>query len=114
MATSTIHTRETAERCLAFFKKHIHPDTQLIGSFGKGAEISLKDIDLYIPDYLPADWHTNKDIHIIVRSTNLKRMLHRKLHPSHVEITDWPGIFLHETVLFGNIDIFFDISEFDY
>jgi hypothetical protein len=94
-----LHTKKDAEYCLWYIKKHIFPNARLIGSFGKGAESSMKDIDIHIIDAKPINRN--------------KQMFFDLLDAKGVEDTDWGGWFFHDTI-FGNVDVFFDISEFDY
>ena len=42
-----------------------------------------------------------------------KRKISKLLDAKRVESTDWGGWFFYDTV-FGNVDVFFDISKFDY
>ena len=96
-----LHTKKDAEYCLWYICKHIYPKARLIGSFGKGAETSMKDIDIHI--MMDKKKPTDRD----------KRIFTKMLDAKSVEETDWGGWFFHDTA-FGNVDIFFDVSEFDY
>ncbi len=91
------HTRKDAEYCLWYFKKHINENAELIGSFGKGAEFSEKDIDIYIHE----------------GNLEMKNQIMELIDAKDVELTDWGGLFFYESI-FGNVDVFFDISDFDY
>lgn len=94
-----VHTKKDAEYCLWYIRKHIFPRAKLIGSLGKGAEVSLNDIDIYVPK----SNRTNKN----------KKIFTGLLDAKEVVDTDWGGWFFYDTP-FGNVDIFFDITEFDY
>lgn len=96
-----IHTKKDAEYCLWYFKKHIYANCELIGSFGKGTDQSLNDIDIY--------FNMNGKKPIEKYKTKFAKML----NATSVDDTDWGGWFFHNTV-FGNVDVFFDITEFDY
>jgi hypothetical protein len=93
-----LHTRKDAEYCIWYIKKKISSKAVLIGSFGKGSESSMNDIDIYIE---------------IDKNDINKQVLLELLDAKSVDDTDWGGWFFHGTI-FGNVDIFFDISEFNY
>lgn len=93
-----IHTRKDAEMLLLMLRE-ISPNAMLIGSFGRGAESSEHDIDIYLPDK--------------VKSLMLNQILVLLLDPKKVENTDWDGWYFHDTS-YGDVDIFFSIEDFDY
>ena len=101
------HTLKDAKYCLWYIRKYICKDAKLIGSFGKGALESQKDIDIYLPNFFP------KGINSGMRATKLREKIRMLTESESVEVTDWGGWFYHSTV-FGNVDIFFDINQFDY
>ncbi len=92
-----LHTKKDAEYCLWYFKKYIHEDSKLIGSFAEGKETSDHDIDIFIP--------------YKIRKPNLrdKSKFYEILDAKKVEDTDWGGWFFYDTP-FGNVDVFFDIT----
>lgn len=102
-----MHTKKDAEYCLWYIKKYVCSEAKLIGSFSKGANHSEKDIDIYLPNFFPVGIN-NK-----MRANKLKNKIALLLDCLEVENTDWGGWFFHKTI-FGNVDIFFDISNFDY
>lgn len=102
-----VHSKKDADYCLWYIKKHICFDAVLIGSFSKGALYSNKDIDIYLPKFLPTG------IDINYRTNKLKAKLIYLLDAESVELTDWGGWFFHNTI-FGNVDVFFNIDDFDY
>lgn len=105
-----LHTKKDAEYCLWYFKKHMWPDAKLIGSLGRGCSESKNDIDIYIPDYVESKPIT---IRSGMRKVKMKNKILTLLDAHSYESTDWGGYFLHNTI-FGNIDVFFDIKNFDY
>lgn len=98
------HSVESAESLVNFLKEKIpHNDFKLIGSLSKGKDVSENDID----------------VHIILGENSsknffLKLILKNHLEPESIENTDWGGWFFHKTKVYGNVDFFFDVSEFDY
>lgn len=102
-----LHTKKDAEYCLWYIRRNICKDAKLIGAFGKGAEESKKDIDIYLPNFFP------KGIAVWMRAIKLRNKISFLLEAESVEVTDWGGWFFHNTV-FGNVDVFFDITEFDH
>ena len=108
-----LHTKKDAEYCLWYFKKYICAEAKLIGAFGKGAEQSQKDIDIYLPNFFPPAWHDSNSDGTKMRAWKLKEKIKNLLDAREVETTDWNGWFYYDTV-FGNVDVFFDITEFDY
>jgi hypothetical protein len=86
-----------AEECLHRLRKEFR-NAELIGSLGKGATQSSHDIDILLRGVEPSE--------------QLQWTLLEMLGASSVEDTDWGGWYFHDTV-YGDIDIFFDDSEFD-
>lgn len=101
------HTKKDAAYCLWYFRKHICSKAELIGSFGKGVLESKKDIDIYLPNFFP------KGIAVKMRAEKLRTKIRLLIDAESVEITDWGGWFFHDSI-FGNVDVFFDTSNFDY
>ncbi len=97
--TNKLHTIKDAQYCLWYFRKYVDSEAKLIGSFGKGKTESMKDIDIFLPNSSPHE--------------SLKKTIKSDIEADSVEITDWDGWFFHNSV-FGNVDVFFDISEFDH
>lgn len=108
-----LHTKKDAEYCLWCIKKYICADAKLIGSFGKGAEQSEKDIDIYLPNFFPPAWHDSKAEGTKMRAWKTREKIKHLIEAEKVEITDWGGWFYTNSI-FGNVDIFFDITQFDY
>ena len=102
-----IHTRKDAEYCLWYIKKYVCKDAKLIGGFGKGAEQSKKDIDIFLPNFFP------QGVCKEMRAAKLRSRISFLLDAERVETTDWGGWFYHNTI-FGNVDIFFNIDDLDY
>jgi predicted nucleotidyltransferase len=94
-----LHTIAEAENVIRLIKNHISDKAILIGGFGKGKETSEHDIDILIPD--------------IEFNIELKNKLFKLLNAESVEDTDWGGWYFNNTD-FGDIDIFYTTSEFDY
>ena len=99
-------TFKTANLCLWYFKKHISKQSVLIGSFGKGHQ-SKHDIDVYIPNLFPKGYSAG------MRRVKFKNKLQSLLDPSEIIDTDWGGMYCKGTP-FGDVDVFFDISKFDF
>lgn len=95
-----IHTRQMASDAIEKLWKHGFCHIMLIGSLGKGADTSEHDIDILIPHYK--------------KSKILKQKLEKILKPKgKIELTDWGGYYFNDTI-YGNVDIFFSIQDFDY
>jgi hypothetical protein len=94
-----LHTKTDAENVINLIKKNISDEAVLIGGFGKGKKTSEHDIDILIPDRKFND--------------ELKNKLFNLLNAESVEDTDWGGWYFNNTN-FGDIDIFYTTSEFDY
>lgn len=92
------HTKFTANLLMAYMHTYVSGYAELIGSFGKGADESDNDIDVYLP---------------IEKNDTIKEMMAKQLMAKEVEDTDWGGWFFHDT-LFGNVDVFFSIEDFDH
>jgi tRNA nucleotidyltransferase (CCA-adding enzyme) len=67
---------------------------KLIGSLGKGSDISEHDIDILIP-ISENEWNEG----------SRRKAIHLLGGCSSWEVTDWGGWFLHDTP-FGEVDIF--------
>lgn len=91
--------KKEAELCLWYVRKWIYEKAELIGSFGKGAETSTHDIDIHVQRK--------------IGETRDKVRMKKLLDADSVEDTDWGGWYFHNTP-FGDVDIFFDTSKFDY
>lgn len=102
-----IITIQDANLCLWYFKKHISKKSTLIGSFGKGAESSSHDIDIFIPELFP------KGVSAGMRRVKFTNKLKALLDPTAIEDTDWGGMYLYDTP-FGDIYVFFDTSKFEF
>lgn len=102
------HTEKDAIYCLWYFRKHIWKNAVLIGGFGKGKKKSDHDIDIYLPGMLNRKTETANSMLRIKTGKKISLLLDAKKYES----TDWGGWFFYNTV-FGNVDVFFDISEFD-
>lgn len=102
-----LHTEKDAQYCLWYIRKYICEDAKIVGSFSKGAKQSMKDIDIYLPNFFP------KGIAVWMRAIKLRNKISFLLEAESVEVTDWGGWFFHNTA-FGNVDIFFDVNNFDY
>lgn len=89
-----IHTLKQANDLLDLLKP-IDGQVYLIGSVAENNPgISEHDIDIVMPG---------------IKLTNtLEAQLCNLLQPIKVSYTDWGGIFMHQTKLFGNVDIFFE------
>lgn len=101
-----LHTKKDAEYCLWYFKKHICKDAVLIGAFAKEKIESEHDIDIYLPNMFKkgfANW---------MRRIKYGKKIQNAIDAEKYESTDWGGYFFHNSI-FGNVDVFFDISEFD-
>lgn len=94
-----IHTKLQAECLLHLLNKTISDKIKLIGSFGRGTEMSEHDIDVYIP---------NKR-----KTINLKHKLIHLLDAREVVDTDWGGWYFYDT-FYGDVDVFFTTKDFDY
>jgi hypothetical protein len=64
-------TKTDANYCLWFFKKFVCKKAILIGSFGKGADSSQKDIDIHLPNFFP------KGINVKMRAWKLRNKIKR-------------------------------------
>lgn len=91
------YTEEDGVAVVLLLHEYGFQNCELIGSLSREG-VSNNDIDIYIPNGSLAD----KEV--------LKNIL---MTSGVVEETDWGGIFFTDTQ-FGNVDIFFDKSEFDY
>ncbi len=94
-----IHNKKNAKLVLDIIQKYVSKKSILIGSFGRNIKLSKHDIDILIP---------NQKFDIV-----LKRKLTKLFTPSSIENTDWGGWYLNDTI-FGDIDIFPSIEDFDY
>lgn len=92
-----IHTPQLAEKLLSLLKE-IDSEARLLGSLAEGKS-SSHDIDVLFPS--------------VNRTPELKETLTAALVPERVVETDWEGFYFFNTI-FGDVDIFFDTSEFTY
>lgn len=93
-----IHTLHMANDVINLLHISGFTDAKLIGSFGKGNIESNHDIDVLLNEQ---------------KTEELENKLKNLFRPTHIEYTDWGGIYYHNTQ-FGNIDIFFSTKKFDY
>jgi hypothetical protein len=95
------HTQEMAGRLQYIVYRVISKDSKIIGKLGRGNEntISYHDIDLLLPGM-----KVNK---------KLIDDLSKILKPRDYELTDWGGVFFHDTK-FGDVDVFFNTKDFTY
>lgn len=93
------HTKKDADYLLQLMKIFITKKAVLIGSFGKGAEMSNHDIDILLPNFK--------------KTKRLKEKLTILLLAKEIEDTDWGGWYFKNT-FFGDVDVFFNTKEFDY
>ena len=100
-------TQREANLCLWYFKKHIDSGAQLVGSFGKGICVSNHDIDIYLPSVIKEGFDVG------MRKVKMRNKIEHMLDAKKVEATDWGGYYFHDTP-FGDVDTFFDISQFDH
>lgn len=98
--TRRTHTQGDARDVMYLIKATgLDRDARIIGSLGRGAETSEKDIDILLPN--------------CSLTRELLDALDGLFECERAEMTDWGGIFLHNT-LFGNLDFFFTTEDFDY
>lgn len=102
-----LHTKKDAEYCVWYFKKHVCSGATLVGSFGKNKTESNHDIDIYLPNMLKKGFDNG------MRKIKYRDKIKGLIDAKSVEATDWGGYFFHDSK-FGNVDVFFDISKFDY
>lgn len=91
------HTLQQAKDLKSLLKQALGIECVIIGSLGRDKTESNNDIDIHI---------INRD-----KVRRFKKLLKDLLEPESIEDTDWGGWYFNKTKEFGNVDIFFDISE---
>ncbi len=100
------YTKIIGEEVIWFLKSHYGEsveEAKLIGSLAKKG-YSNNDIDIYIPRIFPKGGVSEKQF---IEDLKIK------LEAKSVIETDWGGYYFKDTH-YGDVDIFFDISKFDF